>query len=83
MRDLESMHLYSQVGFFSQVPKDWEVSLAVVGDRFYLFFLKIMNWYGLLDTLGCFNRKIFCLFSKNYNIISCETYKDTSEGLCL
>jgi hypothetical protein len=34
--DLESTHLYAQgVGVFSQVPKNWEVSLEVVGDEFF------------------------------------------------
>ena len=43
MRDLESTHLYSQVGFFSQVPKDWKVSLKVVGDGFFFIFPKNMD----------------------------------------
>jgi hypothetical protein len=34
--DLESTHLYAQgVGVFSHVPKNWEVSLEVVGDEFF------------------------------------------------
>jgi hypothetical protein len=32
-------------GFFFQVPKDWEVSLGVVGDEFFLFFPK-KSWIG-------------------------------------
>jgi hypothetical protein len=28
------------------------MSLGVVGDRFFSFFPKIMDWEGLLDTLG-------------------------------
>jgi hypothetical protein len=51
-RDLESADLYEQVGFFPQVLKDWEVSLRVVADGFFLFFPKIMDWEGLLYTLG-------------------------------
>jgi hypothetical protein len=50
-RDLESADLYEQVGF-SQVLKDWEVSLRVVEDGFFSFFPKIMDWEGLLYTLG-------------------------------
>ena len=50
-RDLESAHLYAQ-GVFSQVPKDWEVNLGVVGDEFFSFFPKFMDWEGLLGTLG-------------------------------
>jgi hypothetical protein len=34
------------------VPKDWEVSLGVVGDEFFSFFPKIMDREGLLGTLG-------------------------------
>jgi len=30
------------------VPKDWEMSLGVVGDGFFSFFSKIMDWEGLL-----------------------------------
>jgi hypothetical protein len=40
MRDMESADLYAQVGFFPQVPEDWEMSLGVVGDGYFLFFLK-------------------------------------------
>jgi hypothetical protein len=34
------------------VPKDWEVSLGVIRDRLFSFFSKIMDWKGLLGTLG-------------------------------
>jgi hypothetical protein len=34
------------------VPKDWEVSLGVVGDRFFSIFSKIIDCEGLLGTLG-------------------------------
>ena len=50
--DLEFVDLYSQVGVFSQVSKDWEMSLEVVGGEFFSFFSKITDWEGLLDTLG-------------------------------
>jgi hypothetical protein len=34
------------------VPKDWEVSLGTVGDRFFFIFSKIIDWEELLGTLG-------------------------------
>ena len=34
------------------MPKDWEVSLGVVVDRFFSFFQKIIDWEGILGTLG-------------------------------
>jgi len=41
-RNLDSANLYAQ-RVFSQVPKDWDVSLGVVKDRFFLFFQKNMD----------------------------------------
>jgi len=34
------------------VPRDWEMSFGVVGNGFFSFFPKIMDWKGLLGTLG-------------------------------
>ena len=47
-RDQDSVDLYVQ-GFFSQVPKDWKVSLKVVGDGFF-HFPKKHGWEGLLTA---------------------------------
>jgi hypothetical protein len=34
------------------VSKDWEVGSKTLGDEFFLFSLKVLNWGILLGTLG-------------------------------
>jgi len=46
MRNLDSADLYAQRVFFSQVPKDWDVSLGVVKDRFFFFIFPKKHGLG-------------------------------------
>jgi hypothetical protein len=39
-------------GFFSQVLKDSEVGLGVVGDNLFSILPKILDWKSVLDTIG-------------------------------
>jgi hypothetical protein len=50
MRDYEAADLYACGGDFSQVPKDWEVTLEIVGDEFFsnLSQKKNLDWETIL-----------------------------------
>jgi len=53
IRATSTPRIFTRKGVFSQVPKDWDVSLGVVKDRFFFHFSqKNMDWEGLLGTLG-------------------------------